>query len=217
MKPADGLRAALGAASFGVGFWAGTHFPDLDIVLLGIGRHRHWAFHSALPTAALAWVGDQLIQHYRRAKPATPEGRPAAGARLVPETIRYGVAPFIAGFAAGQALHLAVDGIWQAGKDVVGWPLEWLLGRGRTLDRLFLVGNAAWSLHEAGRFLAFAATGEPDVRRLAGVVREGAAHVAAAARAGAARVAAVARASPPGMVRRWRPALANGPAAGASP
>jgi MFS superfamily sulfate permease-like transporter len=28
--------------------YAGFKFPDLDIKFLGLGKHRHWAFHSAL-------------------------------------------------------------------------------------------------------------------------------------------------------------------------
>ena len=70
------------------GYLAFRHFPDLDIRILGIGRHRHFLFHSALlPLVALVWS--------RR------NGSDGMAVRLV--------RAFLAGMCAGIGFHLLLD------------------------------------------------------------------------------------------------------------
>lgn len=46
-----------------------------------------------------------------------------------------------------------------------------LLSGGRTLDAIYLFGNGLWAFSGAGRFVAFAVTGEADTERLLNYLR----------------------------------------------
>jgi len=159
----QGKGLVLGLAAGAGGAVAGSAFPDLDIRLLGIGSHRNWFFHSGIATYALGKAGDKMIEHY---KELASEGDDSLKAKAVMELERYVGAPFVAGFALGQTIHLGLDALVQRGKDVLGFPVEQLLSGGRTLDAIYLLGNGLWAFSGAGRFIAFALTGEAETERL---------------------------------------------------
>lgn len=161
-------RVVLGVAAGAGGAIAGSAFPDLDIRLLGIGSHRNWFFHSGIATYALGKVGDKMIEHYQK---LGVEGDDSLKAKAIMELERYVGAPFISGFALGQSIHLGLDALVHRGKDVLGFPVEQLLSGGRTLDSIYLLGNGLWAFSGAGRFVAFAVTGEPDTERLLDYLR----------------------------------------------
>lgn len=104
-----------------------------------------------------------MIEHY---KELASEGDGSLKAKAVMELERYVGAPFVAGFALGQTIHLGLDALVHRGKEVLGFPVEQLLNGGRTLDAIYLLGNGLWAFSGAGRFIAFALTGEAETERL---------------------------------------------------
>ena len=115
----EGLVEWLSAA---VGLPIGHGIPDLDISLFGIGGHRNFAFHSALPAAAAYGLLKRFLT-----KPRSRLARRLAGC-------------LAAGLAAGNGVHLAVD-VFQP--HAVEFPLVGSLVNGTLIDdNLWLGGNA---------------------------------------------------------------------------
>ncbi|MBE3584331.1 MAG: hypothetical protein IMX01_09500 [Limnochordaceae bacterium] len=143
-----------------VGMWAfgsGLALPDADIALLGIGRHRFFAFHSGL----LIWGMEQLYRRYLRAVSDAPrkaaeevsddisdvigDGRSDSASTGVNRS--PGWAQKVAGVGLGTAavgvgLHLLID-VFQP-KSIV-FPFFGSLVDGTLIDDgLWLLGNALW-------------------------------------------------------------------------
>ena len=94
-------------------------FPDLDIRLLGIGKHRYFLFHSAIVPLAALWVA-----------------RKFGKIRIV----GYLTAIFAIGFLAGVGIHLVTD-VFQTAP--VKFPFIGSLVDGTSIDdRLWEGGHA---------------------------------------------------------------------------
>ncbi len=63
-------------------------FPDLDIKLLGIGKHRYFLFHSAIVPLLVLWISRSLQQI---------------------AIVGFILTIFIGGFLAGVGVHLVTD------------------------------------------------------------------------------------------------------------
>ena len=94
-------------------------FPDLDIRLLGIGRHRYYLFHSAIIPLVGVWVYGK-IRRFR--------------------IIGFIAAVLATGFLAGVGVHLVTD-VFQSTK--IYFPFIGSLVKGTSIDdRLWEGGNA---------------------------------------------------------------------------
>ena len=94
-------------------------FPDLDIRLLGIGKHRYFLFHSAIVPLIALWVARKL-RHI--------------------SIVGYLTAAFAIGFLAGVGIHLLTD-VFQF--KAVMFPFIGSLVDGTSIDdRLWEGGNA---------------------------------------------------------------------------
>jgi hypothetical protein len=104
-------------------------FPDIDILLLGIGGHRNFLTHSAAGPAVGSWLAAWVEQH-----------------ACVHRAIEY-LSPlaggFSVGFSVGVGSHLMIDGTFQGSKAVL-FPLIGSLVGGTLLDDdIWLLANAA--------------------------------------------------------------------------
>ncbi len=137
-----GYATAKASVLVPLGMWGlgkGMVFPDLDIRLLGIGRHRFFLFHSALGLVAL-W------KLYKCWLSAERDGGLANtwGGKVINKTT--GV--LTAGFAMGVGVHLAID-VFQP-KAVI-FPFIGSLVDGTLLDdNLWLLGNSLYAFKVAG-------------------------------------------------------------------
>ncbi|MBS3938991.1 MAG: hypothetical protein KGZ50_10535 [Peptococcaceae bacterium] len=132
------LKATYNTAKLGVlvpvGMWGlttGLGFPDLDINLLGIGRHRFFLFHSALGLVILRkfylnWLDSQ--EH------------PEAWSNRVRQKISEAI---LGSFAIGVGAHLLTD-VFQP-KAVI-FPIFGSLVNGTLVDdNIWLLGNSLWA------------------------------------------------------------------------
>jgi len=122
-----------------VGMWAfgsGLSLPDADIALLGIGRHRFFAFHSAL----LVWGMEQLYRRYLQAMAQAKVGDGGTGRS--PGWLQKALGIGLGAAAIGVGLHLTID-VFQP-KSIV-FPFFGSLIDGTLVDDgLWLLGNALW-------------------------------------------------------------------------
>ena len=115
----------LGAAVFA---FLTFRFPDLDIKLLGIGKHRYFLFHSAIIPLVAVWLHRKI--------------------RSVPVLGIIAVA-FVVGFLAGVGVHLVTD-VFQ--KTKIYFPFIGTLVDGTSVDdRLWEGGNALLCFGSAWR------------------------------------------------------------------
>jgi hypothetical protein len=104
LSPADLIKSTAAIALVGTGAYVGHAFPDWDISWLGIGNHRNFAMHSALPVWAM----------YKVHKWAVNRVRPAVDSPL--DFCCRAVGLFIGGACLGMALHLLVDATFQGNR-----------------------------------------------------------------------------------------------------
>jgi hypothetical protein len=105
-------KLALYASVFSYGFYQGHALPDSDFKIWGAGSHRSFISHSVLPmfvTAASATVLYRILER------AEAKLEPGTDAQRWSQTIRTATKLFTAGFGAGLAFHLVVDGTIQTG------------------------------------------------------------------------------------------------------
>ena len=116
-------------ASF-IGFTQGLGFPDLDISILGIGKHRFFLFHSAFAVWAMKKLYDTML--------AKQSGQKTSIDKFVNKVL--GV---LGGSAAwGVGVHLTID-VFQP-KSIV-FPFIGSLVNGTLIDdNIWLLGNAIW-------------------------------------------------------------------------
>ena len=94
-------------------------FPDLDIRLLGIGKHRYFLFHSAIVPLLALWTS-QKLRHI--------------------SIVSYLATIFAVGFLVGVGIHLLTD-VFQTAP--VKFPFIGSLVDGTSVDdRLWEGGNA---------------------------------------------------------------------------
>ncbi|MGI6037613.1 MAG: hypothetical protein ACOYD6_05235 [Limnochordia bacterium] len=121
------------------GLWGlsrGIVAPDLDIRLLGIGKHRYFLFHSALGLVVLR----KLYNMWRQ---STEDKNHLWPYRVVHKTA--GMA--LGAYAVGVGVHLAID-VFQP-KAVI-FPFFGSLVDGTLIDdRLWLLGNSLWAFQIA--------------------------------------------------------------------
>ena len=91
-------------------------FPDLDIKLLGIGRHRNFLFHSAIFPSVALWL-------VYRIKPK--------------ELVRFVLLGIVAGFSVGVGVHLFTD-IFQSAP--IKFPFIGSLVNGTSVDDRLWIG-----------------------------------------------------------------------------
>lgn len=133
------LRLMTYCACFSAGAYMGYNTPDQDIKMLGIGKHRHWAFHSVLPVLAVAIVARLLC-------------------RVLDETDKYlslhheesdkieflktNLKLLAFGTAIGTTAHLAIDGTLQGSKAVTSPYGGTFVPNTLVDDKAYLVFNA---------------------------------------------------------------------------
>jgi len=141
-----GLEAGILLPAGALSFIAGLAFPDLDIVLLGIGTHRFFLFHSALAVIILK----KFLEDYQTFLAENPS-------RVCYDKL---LAISAAGAGYGIALHLAVDGLLQGNQDVTfGLPgvFQFSLVEGTLVDdNIWLVGNALYAFKLSNQILVLA-------------------------------------------------------------
>ena len=97
------LKAIAGS----IAMYMGYSVPDLDITLMGIGSHRHFATHSIIP-ALIAIIGYKGIGRFLRfLDTLLPENRNLLWRKIISFYHEASCVP--TAFAAGIGLHLAQD------------------------------------------------------------------------------------------------------------
>lgn len=113
------------------GLSQGLKFPDRDISLLGIGRHRFFLFHSALGLVALRYFYRQWIEK---------QNHPDQWVQRVKWKV---TGALLGSFAVGVGVHLAID-VFQP-KSVV-FPFFGSLVDGTLIDDdIWLIANSLWA------------------------------------------------------------------------
>jgi hypothetical protein len=142
LSPED-LAIYLGRVACYVAVWSGGAvvgygLPDKDIVLLGIGSHRNFAFHSVVPTVGVKLLGSLFLRVLGRA------------ARRVRRKDERAVLAFVAsnlvvatgGVSAGVGVHLLEDALLDGNKSVVGpWGSTIVAGTSVDDNAWFLVNG----------------------------------------------------------------------------
>jgi len=132
----DPLSLIVLPASFtleALGFFTGLTLPDIDITLLGIGGHRNWFTHSALPPYMLNSIFSKVLSTREEQR------HQSATVKLMSELIRMLGAPLLAGYCYGTGIHLMLDAVTP--KDIVGFPIGSLLSGGTMVDSAYLFAN----------------------------------------------------------------------------
>lgn len=155
-NPGKLLMAGVSIKVASLGFLAGYFTPDLDIAILGIGGHRNWAFHSAIPV----WLIKKVSCLLNKVDSNDNSKRSKAVAVLQ----KYVGAPLVAGYSFGVGTHLIIDSLNV--KDVVGFPTEYLLSGGNVLDRVWLFGNGLICFSIGKEMLLFALGKEEDIEKI---------------------------------------------------
>jgi hypothetical protein len=128
----SGVSAAKASVLVPVGLFGlseGLTAPDIDISLLGIGKHRYFLFHSAIGLAILRYF-------YHRWTQGNHKGLLERFGQKI-----TGVA--LGGYAFGVGIHLALDVVQP--KSVV-FPFFGSLVDGTLVDdRIWLLGNSVWA------------------------------------------------------------------------
>jgi hypothetical protein len=120
LSPED-LAIYLGRVACYVAVWSGGAvvgygLPDKDISVLGIGSHRHFAFHSVAPAVGVKLFGSLFLKVLGRA------------ARRVRRKDERALLAFVAsnlvvatgGVSAGVGMHLLEDALLDGSKSLVG-------------------------------------------------------------------------------------------------
>lgn len=123
----------------GLGGLLGTLLPDFDILALGIGGHRNFLLHSALPVWGLYKIHKWAV-HRLKPKPGSAADLCCAAAGL-----------FIGGVALGASTHLFVDATLQGHKAVLFPLLGSMVGGSLLDDNLWLGGSSLIALYVAFR------------------------------------------------------------------
>ncbi len=117
----------------------GNAFPDFDISWFGIGSHRNFVTHSAIPLWGL----------YKFHKWAVYKIQPEPDTLIDLSLKAMGL--LIAGFALGASTHLLIDATFQGSKAVIFPLLGSLIGGTLLDDNMYLSGNSFISLYVAFR------------------------------------------------------------------
>ncbi len=134
-----------------MGLAEGISLPDMDISLLGIGRHRFFLFHSALPLLVLRLLYKRWIRGM------DDESRPLSGLK------KKVTGALVGGCALGVAVHLTVD-VFQP-KSVI-FPFLGSLAEGTLVDdNIWLMGNALWAFKISRDVFAVAFAEELEAAR----------------------------------------------------
>jgi len=137
------LKDVAGAAVLGLGAYLGAHLPDFDIPMLGIGAHRNFLFHSAVPVWALYRLHTWTVYKLRPTQDS------------VVDLCCKAAGLFVGGFALGACVHLFVDAVFQGDKAVIFGALGSLVDGTLVDDRLWLGGSALVCLYVAYRELEY--------------------------------------------------------------
>ncbi|MGI6114276.1 MAG: hypothetical protein ACOYEJ_09195 [Mahellales bacterium] len=132
----DGYQLAKYSVLLPMGIWGfskGLMAPDLDIKLLGIGRHRYFLFHSALGLVLLRHLYFKWIEKY--------EYENKWGNRVKKKI----AGTLLGGYAVGVGVHLAID-VFQP-KSIV-FPFFGSLASGTLVDdNIWLLANSLWAFY----------------------------------------------------------------------
>ena len=106
-------------------------FPDLDIRLLGIGKHRYFLFHSAIVPLGALWAARKLqnISILGYLTTAFAIGFLAGvGIHLLTDVFQYKAVmfPFIGSLIDGTSID---DRLWEGGNALVCFSAAWKTGR----------------------------------------------------------------------------------------
>lgn len=135
------------ALSTTAGICLGGASPDMDIKLLGIGKHRHYAFHSALSTIAVSKLTKILCRLFQAAENYLPPEATESDIKFFQFT-KTNLELIAFGYSVGVAQHLFVDGAIENTKSVVSpWGNTFVK---HTLldDNIYLMTNAAGACRE---------------------------------------------------------------------
>jgi len=155
-NPGQLLIAGISFKATTLGFLAGYLTPDLDIAILGIGGHRNWAFHSAIPV----WLIKKMSCLLNKVDCSDDSKR----SKAINVLQKYIGAPLVAGYSFGVGTHLVIDSL--SIKDVVGFPMEYLLSGGNVLDRVWLFGNGLICFSIGKELILFALGKEDDIEKI---------------------------------------------------
>lgn len=109
---------------------AGLNFPDWDISLLGIGKHRFFLFHSALGLIPLRYLYIKWKENSQRPHGLQQWLQKVAGVAL-------------GTYAVGVGIHLAIDAFQPK---AVTFPFFGSLVDGTLADdNVWLLGNSLWA------------------------------------------------------------------------
>ncbi|MCC6446670.1 MAG: hypothetical protein IT210_24870 [Armatimonadetes bacterium] len=162
VKTAAQIKLGIGGAV------SGFLFPNLDAKLLGVGAKANWFFHSSVPPLVLSRLND-LINAIEEVPEDVIDGNDAAvydrkRRRLRKEMAQVVGAPLLAGFSLGVGVHLLIDSFTP--KEIIGFPIEWLLRGGKMLDSVWLFSNGVMCFKVGAEAIMVARTGEADLARL---------------------------------------------------
>lgn len=134
-----GYATAKAAVLVPAGVWGltqGLAFPDKDIRLLGIGKHRYFLFHGSLGLVVLRRLYNDWLEHGQKEPDTWPQ-----------RAMRKTTGAALGAFAVGVGVHLAID-VFQP-KAVI-FPFIGSLVDGTLVDdNLWLLGNSLYAFRTA--------------------------------------------------------------------
>lgn len=146
------LECAIYALSTTAGICLGGASPDMDIKLLGIGKHRHYAFHSALSTIAVSKLTKILCRLFQAAENYLPPEATESDVKFLKFT-KTNLELIAFGYSVGVAQHLFVDGAIENTKAVVSPWGNTFIEHTLLDDNIYLMTNAAVACREGTNVL----------------------------------------------------------------
>lgn len=158
-------KAAVVSLSVVMGARAGSAFPRLDAVILGVGGQGHWFFHSALASYGLRKLSERYFAYLKRQEQLIQSGQlseaEAARIEFQRNMTKYVGAPLIGAFHVAAGATLIAQSL-SPGR-IVGAPVEWILGGNPLLTSVWLFSNGLICIHDGYKLFVMAMADEETI------------------------------------------------------
>jgi ElaB/YqjD/DUF883 family membrane-anchored ribosome-binding protein len=159
-------KATIVTLSLAAGVRLGAAFPGLDVIILG--RKGHWFFRSAILAYGTRKLSEKYLEFVKRQEQLIEAGQLNEAERQRVEfqraAAKYVGAPLLGAFhiAAGVAMW---SEIFSPG-NIVGFPIDIILGGNPVLESIWLFSNGLICIHNGYEFIMMALADEEQVQRV---------------------------------------------------
>jgi hypothetical protein len=161
-------KTAVVSLSLITGIRAGSSFANLGAVLLGAGGAGHWLFHSALAPYGLRKLSEKYVEYLKKQEALLAQGQlsDAEHAKLEfqKNITKYVGAPLLGAFSVTLGATMIAESF--SPTQIVGAPVEILLGGNPILSSIWLFSNGLICIHNGYKFFMIALAEEEQVQEV---------------------------------------------------